>query len=440
MESVPGEETVSKDALFLKRIWENDAFSSLTIMGMRVGMLAAKFILSIFIARFMGLEDLGLYGLIVGASGTVQAFMRGGIFPFLSREAVLQSRAELTHHLRHYGTGIVALYALLAFPAAILGTHFNETALALLILAVIFTEHLAFDSFVLINNLQYPKLANFIYSLQSASWIYLFVLAALLRPDLRSLEAMMVFWMAGGLVTFVLAICLSRDWPWKEAFSQKLEWGWYPGKIKSSFNLYLTDIVGVLNYYMSRYVVTLFLSLEMTGVYVFFSQVVTATCNLISSGVLVMHRPRLIKAHDSGDFARFNEIFRLCLRRTLLSTAGLSLLAAAAVPFLARLTSKDMLLNYLPLLWIMLGALLLKAGQMAAELGLFAMHKDRETLVITSIGFLIAAVVGSLGVIFFGIYGIVVDTFAVALVTIAYARSKWPQRPSEEYEEAERYV
>lgn len=429
-----------RHAAFLKNLWESDTFSSLTIMGMRASMLVAKFILSVFIARFMGLEDLGLYGLIVGASGTLQAIVRGGVFPFLSREAVLQSRAELAHHLRCYGIGILTLYLLLALLAAIAGSYFDKQVLALLILAVIFTEHLAFDSFVLINNLQYPRLANLVYSLQSAIWIYFFVFGAFFNSSFRSLETMMAFWISGGVITLLLTAYLVRNWPWKEAFAQKLEWAWYSGKIRSSFNLYLTEVTGVVNYYLNRYIVTLFLSLEMTGVYVFFSQVVTATYNLINSGVLIVYRPRLIKAHNSGDFSMFSEIFRQCLKRTFLTTVGLVFLAGSLVPLLAALTGKEILLEHLPLLWIMLGALLFKAVETAAEQGLFAMRKDREAFIIAAASFLITVVIGSLGVVIFGVYGIVVSTFVVSLVTVAYAWSIWSKKLSVVYEEAESYV
>lgn len=77
--------TSTKADTVFGRLADNDTFSSLAIMGMRVGMLVAKFILSIFIVRYMGLRELGLYGLIVGASGISQAVLRGGIFDDLPR-------------------------------------------------------------------------------------------------------------------------------------------------------------------------------------------------------------------------------------------------------------------------------------------------------------------------------------------------------------------
>ena len=360
-------------------------FSSLVIMGMRVGMLAAKFILSIFIARYMGLAELGIYGLIVGASGTVQAVTRGGIFTSLSRDAVRQPPPELIHHLRHYGTGILALYLLLVPIALAAGWYFDAPAFATLVLAVFFTEHLAFDSFTLVNNLQYPKLANFIYPLQSSIWIYLFVVLAFIYPSLRSLESMLAFWIGGGYIALAIAAWLSRHWPWKKAFAGKLEWRWYSEKIRNSFKIYLTEVLGIVNYYLDRYIVTLFLSLEMAGIYVFFSQVVTATMNLINSGVLAVYRPRLIKAHDSDHLFAFNEIFKSCLKRAFLSAVSLALLAALVLPVMVTLTDNAALIEHISLLWIMLAAMLFLVGEASAQAGLFAMRKDRDNFIITVI-------------------------------------------------------
>ncbi len=413
-----------------QRIWDNETFSSLAIMGMRVGMLAAKFILSLFIARFLGLEELGIYGLIVGASGTVQSIMRGGVFTLLSRDAVHQSLAELTHHLRHYGLGMILVYILMIPVAYGIGWYFDATMLAMLALAVFLTEHLCFDAFVLVNNLQYPKLANFVFTLQSASWIYLYVVLAFLYPSLQTLEAVLSFWIGGGMVAMLLAAWLSRGWPWKKAFGSKLERLWYPEKIKSSFKLYVTDVLSVANYYMDRYIVTLFLNLEITGIYVLFSQVVTATWNLVNSGVMVVYRPRLIKVYDSCNLAPFNELFKICLKRTLLTTFALSLLAGLTVPLILRFAQNDALLEYIPLLWIMLAVLLVRICATAAGGALFAMHKDRENFYLSVVSFFLTAIFGSIGVIAFGVYGIVLNTIIVSVVTVVYARAVWVRPPS----------
>jgi O-antigen/teichoic acid export membrane protein len=410
---------------FARHFWDEDIFSSLIIMATRLGMLAAKLILSLFMARYMGLAELGVYGLIVGASGIIQAILRGGVFALLSRDAVSQPISELAYHLRHYATGILGIYSLLTPVTFAAGWLFGYPLIALLALAVFLTEHLAFDSFVLINNLQYPKLANFVYSLQLASWIYLYVVFAFFYPELRSLEALLAFWIGGGLIAIAISSFLARGWPWKKTFANKIDPLWYSEKLSKSFKLYLIDVTGVVNYYMDRYIIMAFLSLEMTGVYVFFSQVVSATWNLVNSGVLVVFRPRLIKEYDPNNLAPFNRVYRSALKRAWLMTIALSILAALGVPFLVTLTDNEALLEHLPLLWLMLAALLFRVTATATGMALYAMHKDRENFIAVLIIFILTAIVGSMSVILLGLYGIVLNSAVVSIAVVFYARAVW---------------
>ena len=409
----------------LKNLLDNDTLSSLGIMGMRVGMLAAKLILSIFMARYMGLKDLGIYGLIVGASSTVQAILRGGIFLLISRDAVRQPRHELMHDLRHYISGIVSLYALL-FPAAfIVGKHLGEPLIAVLAVSVFLTEHLAFDGYVIINNLQYPKLANFTYSLQSAIWIYLFVICAFFFETFRSLETLLIFWTCGGLISLGIIMWLARDWPWKTVLSRPIQWQWYMEKMRSALKLYFADVLGVVNYYLDRYIVSLFLNLEMTGVYVFFSQIMTANWNLINSGVLAPYAPHLIKAYDPSNTAPFNNLYRRCIKRTYMATVGLALFSGIAVICIVKFTEKKALLEHISLLWIMLGALLFKVGSTCAGSGLYAMRKDRESFLIEVMTLFTTALVGSAAVKAFGVYGAAFNVAITSTLGMIYARSVW---------------
>jgi len=426
---------------FLRYVRDEDTFSAFAIMGMRIGMLAAKLILSIFIARYLGLKDLGIYGLIVGVSSTVQAVTRGGVFTLLARDAVVQSLPELMRNLRHYGIGVSTLYVLFIPVALAIGIYFDATLAAVLALAVFFTEHFSLDSFNLINNLQYPKIANFVYSLQSAIWIYLFVVLAFIYPSLRSIEAVLIFWTGGGVVALAIVAWLSRNWPWKEAFAGKLDWRWYPQKIRRAFKLYLIEVLGILNYYMDRYIVTIFLSLEMAGIYIFFSQIVTATLNLINSGVLAVYRPRLIKAYDSADIAAFNKIFKSCLVRSTLTGIFLAFFAAAASSVIVKLTGNEALSEHISLLWILLVAMLFVLVEVTAQTGLFAMHKDHDNFIITITSLFLTITVGSIAITAFGVYGIVFNIMLVSIICLAYASIVWKKKSSSAaYEEKKRYV
>jgi len=92
---------------------------ALLIMKIRGASLVAKFLLTLFIARFMGFEQLGLYGLITAATIWAPVVLGLGITYTLSRHAVTQTTGEVTAALRQYGRFLSAIYAVLLMAALI---------------------------------------------------------------------------------------------------------------------------------------------------------------------------------------------------------------------------------------------------------------------------------------------------------------------------------
>lgn len=74
--------------IFIKRRWQ-----AIFLMGIRGVSLVSKFALTLYIARYMGLESLGLYGLITASTFLVPAFTGLGIMYVNSRNAVTQTSA-----------------------------------------------------------------------------------------------------------------------------------------------------------------------------------------------------------------------------------------------------------------------------------------------------------------------------------------------------------
>ncbi len=401
-----------------KKIWHRETASTLSIMTIRVGMLAAKFFLTIFIARFMGLEEVGIYGLIVAASGTIQFVLRLGVFNFMARDAVHQTKAELTDHLRHYGTGILCLYILLVPVAYALGYRFDHTELAMLALAVFITEHFSFDTFILVNNLHKPKLANVLLSIQGASWIYLYIILAFFMPELRTLESVLLFWAIGGAATIAFALFLTRAWPWAEAFAKPVNWVWYKETIKNARHIYIADVVTVVTLYMDRYLIAAFLSLKMTGVYILFAQVENAIINLVTSGVIQVYAPKLIEAFKEKDAPKFKTIYKNCGIRALASTAGLGLISAIVLPFLIEYTDKPEATYYLPVFWLMMAALLVKMVSYMTRSAFYPLRMDKESLMMSVTAMFVTAISLALWLNFFEIYGIIVSTLMVSIIMI----------------------
>lgn len=392
-------------SLLLQSLLKKDMPAAALIMGMRIAMIGGKFILALFIARMMGLDTLGLYGLIVGFAAVGQVVARTGIFSSLARQAAYQQREELCRSLYHYGAGLVLLYsvALAVFAAA--GAVSGYFVLALLIVLVIAAEHISYDIFLLTNNLQRALLANSLLFIQSAGWIFLYMGLALVFPALLTLNALLLFWIGGSVLILALALFLTRAWPWAQARRVPLQPSWYIQKFKESVSLYCSETVNMIAQYIDRYIITLTLGLELTGIYVLFWQVTNAIANLIGAGVLQVFRPRLIIAHRDGDAPAFLKHARESAIKTFATGAGLCIAAGVIVPFLIPLAKEPAAMHYLPLLWVMLAGVLLRLGSDVLRNILYSRHQDRQLLMTNIIALAVSVPALLLFMHAFGIYG-----------------------------------
>src|SRR4030088_2181201 len=124
----------------------------LIIMAMRASIMGSKFALAIFIARYLDLSSLGLYGLAAGAIAVVPVVVNIGMNHLVMRDAVTASPAELTHSLRHYWSFVTSAYIILLALAVLLTIVFDTSVLWILIIAVMFFEHIGYDVFYLFSN------------------------------------------------------------------------------------------------------------------------------------------------------------------------------------------------------------------------------------------------------------------------------------------------
>lgn len=394
------------------------------IIGLRGGMLIAKFLLALFIARFIGLDELGIYGLISGATAVLQVVVRCGVFAKLSRDAVHNELPALTIDLRHYWSGVLALYALLAPAACVVGWYFAHPHLALLALAVVISEHVISDVVALMTNLDRPGFANVLYALQSAAWVYLFMALAFMFPGLRELEWVLVFWIAGGVLALAIAAQLTRSWPWRAAFNDSFQWSWFARNVRASWRLYISEVVAVLTLYVDRYLLTLFLPLEQVGVFVLFWQMASAIGNLVGAGVLQVYRARLIRAGRSDDAAAFQSLYRESLSRGLAAGVLLSLAAAPAAFYLITFSKQPLAMGYLPLLGLMLVCLQIRIWADAAKNAAYTRQQDQWVMSSNLLSLLTGVALSFALIPVYGLYGVIGPMAAAQAVIIVFLTLK----------------
>lgn len=362
------------------RLIDGRVATSLMILGLRGGTLIAKVALTVFVARFIGLEALGKYGLIVGLTVAVPVVVSLGLTAVVCRNAVTQSLAEVTGNLRHWAFIQAGIYAAGLMCVAISALVWDKWAYAATVVVIIALEQINDDLFTLLNNLRQPRLANLLMLIRSAGWITAFVVLSFLFPSMRDIPHLLGFWIAGGLVTIAVFAYATRDWPWTKPAATAGRREWLTNSLRAGRYLYINDIANVLGQYLDRFLVGLFLGLELTGVYVLFWSIGNALSNLIGTSVTQVAVPNLIKAHrqQSGTYWA---VFRRLMVETALGSTALVIAGGLMVQFALPYLNRPVALDWLPALWLILLGVLLRIAYEVQGVVFYSQSLDRLTLV-----------------------------------------------------------
>lgn len=403
-------------SLSLSRIVQSSAARSLFLMKIRAASLGVKFLLTLYIAKFMGFETLGGFGLVSAAAVTVPIFLSLAIMTSLSRKAITQTYEEITASLRYYLKFIALAYIVILAGSFVAGEITEFGVLLPTIVAVIFLEHLNNDFYTLFLNLSKPFAANMLQLIRTAGWMIPFMGASFLFPDFRTHETLLLSWVAGGLATLACYAWLMRGWPWKSDAPRTPLYKWIGLEFAVSKTIYATSCLSSAGQYVTQLLITFFLGLELNGVYVYFTQVTSAAANLMHTGLIQLARPKLVRAYQSADPA-YADIYRKARKNVFFGSVGMSVVLAVALFAITLFLDRPLAMEWFPVFGLILLSFIMGLVGDVQGLVFYSQHRDGLTLksYIFSLGVVIAF--GAILMPFLSLWGA-----AIAIILSAASR------------------
>ncbi len=124
--------------------------AQLFMIGLRLGNAGAKFALALYMTRYLGLADLGIYGLLVGAATAVPAVLGFGLNDWLGRLVVGLDRIQAIPLATTRLSFTLAIQIVAQTAAWLLNSALGAPiswALAIPIGLILLLEHLAADAY-----------------------------------------------------------------------------------------------------------------------------------------------------------------------------------------------------------------------------------------------------------------------------------------------------
>lgn len=404
----------------------------LLLIAMRIGTLASKFLLIVFITHFLGLEVLGQFALLGGAAAILPTVLGFGLITHIAREGATQSLAQATENMSVLWQWSIVFYLLLALFAVPISVELGWAQLTIAALALGFLGQVNEGAMNLLINRDRPIAANILFTIRIAGWAYAYMVVAAFVPEVRTFTGLIAFWLLGEIVSVGLFALMTASWPWRIRHVLPST-DWLFKNVKRSWLFWLHDSSDAISANVDRFVISVLLSVELTGVYVFFWQIGNSIRNVVLAAVYRPQQAAMIQAFADGHGSRHKaQTIRVCKEVVVIS---LALMAAAeltliyALPYLGR----PMLEAHLLIFPVILVAVLVRTVADMLANSLFTARRDRAFVASSLIALGLATLGNLMLVPVLGMVGSAVAALLVALVAglwrFAVMRQVWSDFP-----------
>jgi len=381
-------------------------FTPAANLAIRAAGLGMRFGLVLYLARYLGLDALGRFGLVQGAASVAPVALGWGVTYFLGREIVGLPPARAGRLLRdRLLVTLASLAAAGAACAALAGAGGLPVPVEAvgLVAAIILLEALAFDAHIALIGLGRPLAANALLFLRSGAWVLPAAGLGLLVPDLRSLDVVLACWAVALVVNLAALVLILRRWPLGAIARMPVDLGWIARRLRGGWLIYLNDLALLGMAYLDRYILNHRAGAETTGVFVLHWSIANALHVLVSAAIVQVSLPNLVLAWREGGAEAWRRVLRGMTVRVLAAALGLAFAIQAA----ALLALPMLLGGAAPvdgaLLGLMLAAMVIRLVADALGYGLYSRGRDRTLALINLAGTLASA---ALGLVLIGAFGL----------------------------------
>ncbi|PZO76369.1 MAG: hypothetical protein DI640_02090 [Sphingomonas taxi] len=397
-------------------------------MALRGSTLFLRFALSFYIVSQLGLASAGVYGLAIGAIGIVPATVGWGLNYFVSREVVGHTPATAAPLIRDR---LIITFAsllagtLIAVPVLIWQTG-EITQTQVLILVLLWLETLALDIYMPMIGLELALFANVLVFVRSALWIPIVVGIGFAVPALKTLDMIFIGWILSHLLAIGMLFVYLRRWPMKAGLREEKKLSVLVNRARRAWYIYFSDLGIVGLGYADRFILNALLGLVATGIYSFYFSITNALQTLISTAVVQLALPRMVRAFRGGDPAEWQAELRRQMIKTLTFAAVFSVGIFLATELIFYFAPPGRFPVFRVLLAIMLLAATIRSGSDLLNVSITSMGRDRMYAVNNVAGVIVAIAFGTGFMYFFGLIGAGLSAAATAstlfIVRLVYLR------------------
>jgi O-antigen/teichoic acid export membrane protein len=380
--------------------------TSLINLVLRGLTLVCKFILLLFIARFLSPDELGVWGIVNITIAMSILFLGLDFYVFNTRELLARENTDrillIRDQMIFHGLLYLIILPLLlgVFLFKIIAWKYIGWFYILLVL-----EHISQEMYRLLVTLSRPTMANTVLFLRSGAWIFLAIAVAYQYVSLRSLSTFWLSWLIGVAISIVLALVSLRNMPWKAAFGKPIDWPWLKKGAKIALPFFLATMSFMGIQFADRYFLQYFWGEATVGIYTFYVNIANVIHTFILTGVIMILYPRIVEAYEKNRFDQYKSLMNKMAIGIVGGLVILPPLAAVLITPVLDLVGKQIYAEQSSIFIIMLGTVSLLTLSYIPHYALFVRHLDKTIIWGTFAALAVAIIANSLLVPTYGLNG-----------------------------------
>ena len=343
--------------------------------------LVAKFALLLYLSRYVGLEAVGIYGLIQSAAVLGSRFLGWGLYFEANRALVGETPDKQVDIIIAPQWVYMGGYAVFVLILAFSWSHWPASWHVVLpyIVPLMLLNHQIVELTQVLLAKQQTFPANLAIFLNSG-WAYAAAAAGLMSPEWRTLDVTLNCWLAGATMAVLVCLFALRKLPFSFAALFRPRLGWLAQAFIISAPLYLAMVGQLVNLLGDRYVLGFALSAREVGIYVMFWSFGNAVQVLVQTGLLQLSQPQLIALYKNNHYAAFKLQLRKITYHVVLVSSVYMVLAVVLIEPVLRLVGQTEAIAFVSLFYLLLLSFFLRLVAEVCQQALYALRADRALI------------------------------------------------------------
>ncbi|MEC8616212.1 MAG: polysaccharide biosynthesis C-terminal domain-containing protein [Bacteroidota bacterium] len=391
---------------------------NLVLRGITLG---SKFLLSIYLVKFLSLEANGEYGIFVATISMLTYVLGLDFYSFNNREILQENSSESGKKIKNQFFLFTIVYLIVLPLLYVLGLFdfIGEKYVFLFYLILIF-DHISIELYRLLVVFSKPIQANMNLFLRTGIWILVLIFAWHNDfEELKNLKSVFNFWMIGSFLSVAYSIfSLSTTGisiPWRE----KIETKWILAGLKIATPFFIATLSYKIIQFADRYMVEFYLGTKQTGVYYFFSNISMLIETFVQTTVVMIYSPQLIASLKKDKPFQIN-IFKTFSKEIVIYSVLAVVSVCAIIYPLLYIVEKTELFLSISVFFVMVTTRFIFNISLIYHFKLYVAKKDRIIMTSTLVAVLFNISLNFIFIPYYGLIGGALATLVSILIMMGF--------------------